>query len=774
MQAKALKTVNPLPSDRSEFRTPHSWGTLTLFLLALGAAASATASGILIPKEPALPALAIKNQRVSIAITDAVAETKVTQTFLNSTSRELEATYVFPLPANAAISEFVMVVNGKRVKGELLDKDKARSVYEEIVRRTKDPGLLEHMGGRLFRVRVYPVPARGEQEIELSYSQTLPFNAGLYEYVYPLRTADRASATLEDFTISATLKSSVPLRTIYSPSHNVDVRRTGEQEATIGFEEDRSTLDRDFRLLIGVSDKDLGLNLLTYRTAGQSGFFMLMLTPRVTLPTDCVVHRDIAFVLDTSGSMAGNKIWQAQAALSYCIRKLNPHDRFAVMRFSTDVQQHTAGFVPANEHEKTEALRFVEQLEARGGTAIDAALRAASALERQADRPTTIVFLTDGKPTVGTVDTQSIVKHVAQASPANTRIFVFGVGKTVNTHLLDRIAGENGGASHYVKPGEDIEVKVSSFYDKIAQPVLANPVLTIERIKARDLHPRTLPDLFAGTQAIVLGRYEGDGHVAIRLTGNVNKDTQTFVYEASFPKQNADNTFLPRLWATRRIGYLLDQIRLHGENPELKGDVLRLSREYGVMTPYTSFLVVPDEQGQPRHPAPMEIWKSGSLGARPSTHAAPGAEDYSAATAPIPLFSATDGAVASGFSSAYAEKARIVAGSETEIRRHMARKDGLQSIRLSETIAGYRKRARSTGKLGKTVRYVRGRVFYLVNGVWIDRDYRKGMTERKIRYATPEYFALIRNQPNLTPFLTLGPKVIVCTSATHAIVVQTP
>ena len=326
----------------------------------LAATASAYGSGMLIPKEGDLPPLAIKYQRVDIRIKDGVATAKIEQVFKNSVNRDLEAVYVFPLPENASISDFAMYINGKRTSGELVEKDKAKSIYQDIVRRLKDPGLLEHMGGNLFRVSVYPVPKQGEQKIELTYTQPMEFEAGLYKLVYPLRTGERASSTLEDFTIGATIHSSLPIKNVYSPSHQIGISRKSENEAVLGFEENRGALDRDFVLYYGVSKKEFGVNLLTHAAKGQDGFFLMMLAPSVEPPRGEVIRRDLVFVLDTSGSMAGEKIKQAQDALKYCVNKINDGDRFNVVRFSTDVEPLEPRLMVAGKDNRRKASEFVD------------------------------------------------------------------------------------------------------------------------------------------------------------------------------------------------------------------------------------------------------------------------------------------------------------------------------------------------------------------------------------------------------------------------------
>jgi Ca-activated chloride channel homolog len=772
---------------------------LTVFA-ALVFAGNALSSGMLIPKDKSLPPLAVKHQRVDIRVKDGVATAKIEQVFKNSVNRDLEAVYVFPLPQNAAIGDFAMYINGKRMSGELVEKDKARKIYQDIVRRLKDPGLLEYLGGNLFRISIYPVPKNGEQRIELEYSQQLDFDSGLYKFVYPLKTGERASRTLDDFTVSVNLKSSVPIKNVYSPSHEVGISRKGENEAVIGFEEDQALLDRDFVLYYGVSQKDFGLNLLTHAVKGQDGYYMMMLSPSVTPPGGKPMAKDVVFVFDTSGSMKGKKITQAREAFEYCVKHLNDGDRFNLVRFSTDIETLGPKLLDANDANRKKALNLLAEIEARGGTAIDGALSEALGMDFDAKRPSIIVFLTDGKPTVGESDTDIIVKNVAGRKKGRVRLFVFGVGEKVNTHLLDRLSGDHGGVSQYVKPGEHIEAKVSSLADKLSNPVLSNLELVVDKLKTRKVHPRELSDLFSGDQLVVLGRYDGDGHVAIRLLGDVEGKKREFVYEGDFAKVNGDNDFIPRLWATRRVGYLLDQIRLQGEEHELKDEVILLSREYGIMTPYTSYLVLENDDAYKQHgiargrntgvvPLEAEEAKASHVFAgkglrrtradRQARVMDEAAGDPRAPMAPapepVPLFSrdAVDGFSApSGAMRAGREKRyQVVRENAGEVSNYLKRDSGREAIQLSEAIRKYRERSTDREDIA-SVRHVGKKIFYLLNGQWVDSAYNEKMKTRRVAFASDEYFELLRKRPELKPFLALGEKMIVALDDGSALIVE--
>lgn len=572
---------------------------LPVFATILLMAGSAQARGLLVPTEKNLPPLALLAQQVHVQIDDQVAVTRVEQTFRNNTSRPLEATYIFPVPKGASVREFAMWVDGKKIPGELVEADQARKIYTDIVQRMQDPGLLEYMDANLFRLKVFPVPANGDQKISISFTSLAESDHGSIEYRYPLKTDAKALETLQEFGLHVQIKSQHRLQSIYSPSHAVTVARKSDHEAAITFENKQALLDKDFQLYYTIGDNDIGLTALAHRPwATHDGYFMLLIAPRAELSKEQQVPRDLVFVLDTSGSMAGKRIVQARNALKFCLRNLNANDRFSVLHFANTVNRYSDGLESASADNVDRARQWVERLEATGGTAIQAAL--ASALEmRPSDRERTftVVFFTDGRPTVGETDLKKIQAHVSGKNTSTTRIFTFGVGDDVNATLLDGLAEQSRAVATYVRESEDIEERVSSFYSKINHPVFANLRLTAgPEIKLAEVYPPELPDLFHGSQLIVLGRYSGDGKAALKLAGDLGTEKREFVYNTVFPAQTKEEkTFVEDLWARRKVGYLLDQIRRNGEVKELKDEVIRLAKRHGIATPYTSYLVAPDE-----------------------------------------------------------------------------------------------------------------------------------------------------------------------------------
>ncbi len=355
--------------------------TILSLLLITG---SVNAAGLLIPEEKKLPPLAMLSHKVSIDMKDQVAVTKVEQVFRNHTSRQLEATYIFPVPKGASVNSFSMDVGGKEVKGELVEAKKARQIYTSIVRRTQDPGLLEYMGNRMFRLRVFPIPPNGDQKVALKYTSVAQREKGLVEYIYPLKADKGATQTLEKFSITAKIKSQHGIQNIYSPSHAISLRRAGDNEVTVTFDREQGLLDKDFQLFYQLSDKDVGLTAMTHRmVSSEDGYFMMLITPKVEISKEYQVPRDMVFVLDTSGSMRGEKITQARRALRYCLDNLGKNDRFALINFATTVNQYRQKLTPVTADAINEGKRWVDRLSATGGTAIGEALETALSMQRR-------------------------------------------------------------------------------------------------------------------------------------------------------------------------------------------------------------------------------------------------------------------------------------------------------------------------------------------------------------------------------------------------------
>jgi Ca-activated chloride channel family protein len=537
--------------------------------------------------------LKIDHHRVTVEIQDQIARTNVDMEFVNEGAGLAEGTFVFPIPLGAAVEQLIMYINGQPIEARILEADEARAYYDEIVRQYRDPALLEYIGTQTVQANVFPIPPGETRRIEITYSQVLEADNGLIKFSYPMDISRLTSRrAVEEASISVNVVSAQPVSTIYSPTHNIVISRNGDNQFRVGWEQSFYVPEGDFTLYYGIASDTINLNLLTYReSATDDGFFMLLVQPPLELPSEAIIPRDIIVVLDQSGSMDGEKWTQARDAAVYVLQNLNPQDRFNLVLFSTGWR------VFSNELESPEAaeeaINWVQGQFAEGGTDINGALLTALDMA-DAERSTTILFMTDGLPTEGETDIPDILDNVRAAARSNVRIFAFGVGNDVDTYLLDSITRDFSGTSSYVRPSERIDEEVASLYNKISSPVLTDVELDIEGVTVDSVYPTgALPDLFAGTQLTVVGRYRGAADdLTITLSGKVNGETQTFIYDGlSFRERAGGESFIARLWATRRIGDLLNTIRLNGENPELVNSIVNLSVRYGIITPYTSFLI---------------------------------------------------------------------------------------------------------------------------------------------------------------------------------------
>jgi Ca-activated chloride channel family protein len=679
-----------------------------------------------IPRPQPIPrALKVKSVKITTKIDSQVATTKVEQVFENDTPYRLEGSFFFPIPESASISDFAIFDGEKRMAAEVMERTKARQIYNEIVRKMIDPGLLEYAGKDLFQANVFPIEPRSARKIELTYSQVLKNEAGTISYRYELGAGRRIlPQPIGQIAASVEIVSPVDLKSIFSPSHRIAVNRTGERRATLSFEGSGEEAQKDFQLYYSLSDKDFGLSLLTHREPGKDGYFLLLISPKVNVGEQERAAKDVVFVFDTSGSMSGDKIEKAKAALRYGVESLAARDRFNVVSFSGEEHLMKSSMVEASKQARQEALAFIDRIRAEGGTNINDSLVTSLGQFQPSDRPQMLVFLTDGLPTVGTTDVREILKNVAYANRAKVRIFSFGVGYDVNTSLLDKLSMDNQGVSDYITPGEDIEVKVSSFFAKVNYPVLSDLVIDFGKQETELQYPRDLPDLFKGSQLTIVGRYkEGPRKTTITLTGNVGGRLETLSFPGQiFPSEEKNNQFLPRLWATRRVGYLLEQIRLNGENRELIDEIVGLGTRFGIVTPYTSFLVTEDMKDLARSGPRNEQLQRRYRAMQPDT--------------------AGRAAPASG----------EMAVMRSKVEREIKEADGTDSFGESLT----------------NIRVVGSKTFMLKDGAWVDTEYKgdAGLAKVTLTFGSEEFFKLLSEKPELGKYFALGKKVIVLLDGT--------
>lgn len=555
--------------------------------------------------------LRVNRYHINIAINNQLTTTKIKQVFANLNDFEVDGIYIFPVPDNVAISNFALSVDGEPVTGRMLSHNESRMVYRSSIRQGHNRALMEHLDTRAFVADVRGITANSLRNIEFEYSQIVQVDNDLVKYAYPLSLAKAAGAPIADLAIKMDIESDSELGTIYSPSHEIEIDRDDDHHAHISYTGHDIDPDNDFQCSYSVSDESFGMTLLTHRAdESEDGYFMLLISPKYEVNKTDVIEKDFIFVLDHSGSMAGKKVRQAKEALRYCVNNLNDGDRFNLILFNTDITSladrlnrreewvggERAPYSTTLSHRlldakdgRERALAFIEDIEGRGMTNINDALLTALSEETDPNRPRIIVFLTDGCPTVGVRNTTHILKNVNQANKHQSRIFIFGVGYDLNVRFLDKLAADNGGSRNYVEPHEDIEAAVSSLFRKMNEPVLVNVELNFGQILTKELSPSVLPEIFRGEQLTLLGRYESHGETLLKLRGKIGDEAQEFSKNVHFAKLDEDNDFLATVWAQHRIVDLVDHAALNGYSEELRKEIERLSRDYDVITPHTSF-----------------------------------------------------------------------------------------------------------------------------------------------------------------------------------------
>lgn len=708
------------------------FSSLLALLFLFSSTAVVFADGIIIPMppicdpvpchEPVIPItkspLAVKEHIVGVKIKDQLAVTHVSQIFVNTGRSTVEGTYVFPLPVDAAVQKFTLWVNGKPVDGKVLSANEARHIYEDIVRSMRDPALLEYTGRGAVQATIFPFAPGEERRVELEYTQVLSADNGLVKYSYPLNTEKFSAKPLDRVSVTVELETDEPIRAVYSPSHAVDVHRDGQTLATAGYEASNITPDMDFDLYYSYGNEE-ALHLFTYRDArdpaDSDGFFMLLAAPSPQAEVERV-DKDILLVLDRSGSMEGEKIGQVKSAAHYVLSHLGPQDRFHITTFNSRVDHYAEGLSPSSDAGKAQA--WVDTLTAGGSTDINRALLETVDFA-DSERPTYLIFLTDGLPTVGIRESAQILENFSEAAHQNIRLFPFGVGYDVDTLLLDSLGQQHHGASTYVDPGSPLDQILSSFYEKISTPVLTNIEVQFKGVTTYDTFPNPLPDLFQGSQLVITGRYREGGKADILLKGRVNERQQEFRYPSmqfteESPSTPQPEASLPRLWAARKIGYLLNQIRLEGNDHETVDQIVKLSIRYGIVTPYTSYLVT--------EPLALGTTQQEELADRT-------------------------------FNQMQAMPSAAVSGADA-VQKAREQNDLSQSVAVPTVDKG-------EGE-SQTIKTVGARTFVLKDNLWVDTAYDpEKMSIKKIPFLSAAYFDLAAKNPDLAACLAIGTRILV-------------
>jgi Ca-activated chloride channel homolog len=659
---------------------------------------------------------------VNVRIEGRVAHVEVEEWYRNDGTPFAEADYIHPLPPGAIFRSYSLFQGDTELTGETLDADEARQVYERIVRERRDPALIELFGNGMLRARVFPFESGEVRRITMRYTQFLDQSGDALQFRYaasrPMRrvvagsdgAAVRARIAVRDSAavrLRITVEDCDEFRDAHSPTHPLDVRREGSRMIV----EPRTEVTAGFTMLLPPARRAVGISLLTHRPAlGEDGYFMLMLSPD-EVETDRV-PRDVTAVVDVSGSMSGEKMEQARRALVQLLGTLADEDRFRLISFSSGVAAYRPGWTAATRAQRAEASRWIEALEVVGGTNIAGALDEAFAVAPGSGRLPVVIFLTDGMPTVGETDPTRIAGR-ATAARGDTRIFAFGVGYDVNTVLLDALSAAAKGSTQYVRPEEDVEVAVGLLAAKISHPVLTDLRIAGAPVRLREIYPVDLPDVFAGQDLVIFGRYAAARHDAsgeLAVHGRRRNADERFSAPVRFPAHDLTNDFLPGLWASRKLGELTRQIRMNGADPELVEEVRATALRYGLLSEYTAYLVL--------EPGAVPARRGVATGVSGST------------------------AVASADAARHAREARTVA----DLQRAQE-----ATLQLAAPAPDVGRRGAPPTAAGDTPgrRVVAGRYFTEVDGVWRDAGIDGSADVLVIEPLSDAWFQLIAMLPEL-------------------------
>lgn len=698
-------------------------------LVALGLMAGPLAAQGWIEPLPGRPGNGVAKVRtaVSVSVTGRIALVEVEEWFENRGGRLGEGDYIYPLPGEAVFSNFSLFQGDEELRGETMDARRARAIYEEIVRRKKDPALIELVGHGLIRARVFPINPGETRKITLRYTQLMDRAGSALQFYYAAggttthnpasldgRAGPRRAMPQAPISFRLEADSGAAFRDPFSPTHDVNVEREDGRLIV----RPAGELRGDLVLFLPFARDVVGITVATHRPVGEDGYFMLTLSPGEVRGT--TLPRDITAVVDVSGSMSGEKLEQAKAALRQLTASLSRNDRFRLIAFSSRVAPYREGWTRAASGEVDAARQWIESLEANGGTNIEGALAEAFRVESAAGRIPMVIFLTDGLPSVGEENPERLAAQ-AERERGDVRVFAFGVGYDVNTYLLDRLSDAGRGATQYVRPGEDVEDAVGQLVAKVQHPVLADLEIADSPVEFDEVYPERLPDLFAGEELVVFGRYRigrRDQTGDVTVSGSRNNRIERFSTDVRFPTNAAGNDFIPRLWASRKIGYLSQAVRLNGPNEELIEEIRETALKYGLLSEYTSYLVQ----------EPIEI-----------------------AGVPLPegrIQPATVGGVRTsqvmaGVVPSEAKGAAAVNAAEQQ----RARRDARSRLELEEADQDLLMRAH-----GPNARHVSGRLFVESDGVWIDMMHADTLEVVEIEAFSDAYFLLLERAPELEPY----------------------
>jgi len=667
------------------------------------------------PIRPPAAHIARTASDVRITLDGRVLRYEINETFVNRGGAVGEADYLLPLPRNAAFEDLALEINGELVNGETLPADRARGIYEEIVRRSRDPGLVEWMGQGLLRTRIFPIAAGETKRVVIRFRAVAPRegNALRIDYLSGGTTPGSVESSAPT-SLSLLIPRGDAYGTPYSPTHQLDVVEGSSalRAREIRVRGDASRLTALVPVREGAS---AAITSVAYAPAGEDGFALITLSPPPQRAAR--VPRDVTFIVDISGSMSGGKIEQARAAGRTLLGTLSPADRFRLISFSSDVDEFRDGWATATDDNLRAGRAWVNDLRAAGSTNIEAALDRALTTDTRNGRLGLVLLLTDGAATVGERDPQRLAEMAARRR-AGQRIFTFGLGADVQAAMLERMAIEGRGTAHFVQPSEDVEHAVGVVAQQLTAPVATGVTLQAQGVTLRQMQPEGPQDVFAGQDLTYVVRYRGSGAATLTFRGDGGAE---WTERVTLPERSHDNAFVAKLWAVQRVGWLSAERRRQGPNRELDNELRELGMKYGIPTELSSYLVL--EPGMPAN-QPLAAGAGGGLGGR----AGDAQHEFVAARA-----AAAQRAVKS-----LADAASIAPSPVTQNAGARDRRD-----------------------VDALARQVGDRTFVQRGGQWVDTRFRDDMRRVTIKPFSAAYFALVQKVPALAAAFALGDSVSV-------------
>ncbi len=585
----------------------------------------------------------LKHTDVKAEISGFLSRVVVTQEFENPFKEKIEAVYTFPLPQDAAVDDMTMIVGDRTVRGKILRREEAQAVYEAAKSNGQVAGLLDQERPNIFTQSVANILPGEQVKITISYVETLHYENGSYEFVFPMvvgpryvpgtptgaqgngfspdtnRVPDASSITPQpapaglraghDISLEVTLDAGVPIEGLTSKTHPVDVDRPDLHHARVRLRNSSEIPNKDFILRYDVAGAKIEDALLTHRS-DRGGFFTLILQPPERVTAEDVMPKELVFVLDTSGSMSGIPIEKAKETMKLALDNLYPYDTFNLITFSGDEHILFPAPVPATPENLRKAQKFLESREGGGGTEMMKAIRASMDPSDAQDHVRIVCFMTDGY--VG--NDMEIISEVQKHK--NARVFAFGIGNSVNRFLLDNMAKYGRGEVEYVGLNDDGSAAARRFHERVRNPLLTDISVDWNGLPVADVYPNQIPDLFSAKPVVLTGRFTGSGRGVIRLKGKVSGRDIVREIPVVFPESQAQHEVLATLWARTRVDDLMSQdfngMQEGNMKPELKETITQLGLEYRLMTQFTSFVAVEEmivtDGGKPRRiDVPVEV-----------------------------------------------------------------------------------------------------------------------------------------------------------------------